>query len=55
MISEESKIKLKEKSAVYNKIIDENEAIAFWKLIEKTHIGIETVNEEIQRIIEKLI
>jgi hypothetical protein len=53
MISEESKIKLKE-SAVYNRIVDDSDAIAFWKLIEKTHIGIESVNEEIQRIIEKI-
>ena len=48
MLSEESKIKLKEVDN-YNSIVDTNDAIKF-----KTHIGVETVNEEVQRIIEKI-
>jgi len=53
LMSEESKLKLKE-NAHYERIVDESDVISFWKLIEKTHIGVETVNEEIQRIIEKI-
>jgi hypothetical protein len=49
----DSKMKLKEDKK-YDAIVDESDVIAFWKLIEKTHLGVETVNEEIQRIIEKI-
>ena len=52
-LSEDSKTKLKEVKD-YDTILASNDAIEFWKLIEKTHIGMETVNSEIQRILEEL-
>jgi hypothetical protein len=53
LLSEESKSKLRD-STEYEGIIENNDAVKFWTLVEKTHLGVDTVDEEIRRIIEEI-
>jgi hypothetical protein len=53
LLSEESKSKLRGLPN-YDEIIDNNDVVLFWGLIEETHKGSDTVDEDIRRIIAEI-